>query len=134
MKNESSTISNAQSVLKLVALNYNLRVADLKSGKSVKGTRLPRTMAAYLLRKHFMFSLPEIARHLSCKDIDVHNLLIKASSEKSDNPEFNRIVDLIEPLITIRSTEPANEYCFFFTTPENRKVEISVRVSSGTAL
>ena len=50
----------ADGVLKLVALTFGLKIADLKSNKRARNLSEPRQICMYLLRKHLMMSLPEI--------------------------------------------------------------------------
>lgn len=55
-------------ILKLVALQFNVRTTDLKSDKRVRKLSLPRQICMYLLRKHLVMSYPEIGKFMGGKD------------------------------------------------------------------
>ncbi len=57
-----------EAILKLVALQFNIRVVDLKSSKRTRDLTMPRQICMYLLRRHLVMSYPEIGRFLGGKD------------------------------------------------------------------
>jgi len=71
-KNRDITIEEIQ---KVVAVNFNVKVADLKSPKRLKILVLPRQIAMYLARQLTSCSYPEIGERFGGKD---HSTIIHA--------------------------------------------------------
>jgi chromosomal replication initiator protein len=90
---------NADAILKLVAFNFGLKIADLKSDKRARNLSEPRQVCMYLLRKHLMMSLPEIGRFMGGKHHTtvLHGVNEIISRSKSD-PEIEMKISKIEGL------------------------------------
>ena len=89
-----------EAILKLVALQFNVRTTDLKSDKRVRKLSLPRQICMYLLRKHTMMSFPEIGKFMGGKDHTtvLHGVTKIAELLKTD-PEIEAVTTKIESLI-----------------------------------
>jgi chromosomal replication initiator protein len=87
-------------ILKLVALQFNVRTTDLKSDKRVRKLSFPRQICMYLLRKHLLMSFPEIGRFMGGKDHTtvLHGVSKIAEAQKNDPEVLNNITQ-IESLI-----------------------------------
>ena len=87
-------------ILKLVALQFNVRTTDLKSDKRVRKLSLPRQICMYLLRKHLLMSYPEIGRFMGGKD---HTTILHGVSKIAElqltDPEILNYTTMIESLI-----------------------------------
>jgi chromosomal replication initiator protein len=90
---------NADAILKLVAFNFGLKIADLKSDKRARNLSEPRQVCMYLLRKHLMMSLPEIGKFMGGKHHTtvLHGVNEVISRSKSD-PEIEMKISKIEGL------------------------------------
>lgn len=90
---------NAEAILKLVAFNFGLKIADLKSDKRARNLSEPRQVCMYLLRKHLMMSLPEIGRFMGGKHHTtvLHGVNEIISRSKTD-PEIESKISKIEGL------------------------------------
>ncbi|MFM8313987.1 MAG: chromosomal replication initiator protein DnaA [Deltaproteobacteria bacterium] len=89
----------ADGVLKLVALTFGLKIADLKSNKRARNLSEPRQICMYLLRKHLMMSLPEIGAFMG----DRHHTTIlhgvnEIISRSKTDPELEINISKIESL------------------------------------
>jgi chromosomal replication initiator protein len=87
-------------ILKLVALQFNVRTTDLKSDKRARKLSFPRQICMYLLRKHLLMSFPEIGRFMGGKDHTtiLHGVSKIAELQKNDPDVLNHISQ-IEGLI-----------------------------------
>ncbi len=86
-------------ILKLVALTFGLKIADLKSDKRSRNLSEPRQICMYLLRKHLMMSLPEIGtfmgnRHHTTILHGVNEIIIRSKAD----PELESNISKIESL------------------------------------
>jgi chromosomal replication initiator protein len=90
----------ADGILKLVALQFNLRTVDLKSDKRIRKLTLPRQICMYLLRKHLLMSYPEIGKFMGGKDHTtvLHGVSKIAELQRTD-PEILNYTTTIESLI-----------------------------------
>jgi chromosomal replication initiator protein len=90
----------ADAILKLVALQFNVRTTDLKSDKRVRKLSFPRQVCMYLLRKHLLMSFPEIGRFMGGKD---HTTVLHAVSKIAElqrvDPDVLTHITAIEGLI-----------------------------------
>jgi chromosomal replication initiator protein len=64
-----------ESIQKLVADHFNLKIADLKSPRRLKVLTVPRQIAMYLCRKHVKSSFPELGMKFGGKD---HSTVVHA--------------------------------------------------------
>lgn len=87
-------------ILKLVALQFNVRTTDIRSDKRVRKLSLPRQICMYLLRKHLLMSYPEIGKFMGGKDHTtvLHGVTKIAELQKTD-PEILNYTTTIEGLI-----------------------------------
>ena len=90
----------ADGILKLVALQFNVRTSDIKSDKRVRKLTLPRQICMYLLRKHLLMSYPEIGKFMGGKDHStiMHGVTKIAELQRTD-PEILNYTTTIESLI-----------------------------------
>lgn len=90
----------ADAILKLVALQFNVRTTDIKSEKRVRKLSFPRQICMYLLRKHLLMSFPEIGRFMGGKDHTtvLHGVSKIAEMQKND-PDVLTHITTIESLI-----------------------------------
>lgn len=90
----------ADGILKLVALQFNVRTADLKSDKRIRKLSMPRQICMYLLRKHLLMSYPEIGKFMGGKDHTtiLHGVSKIAERQRTDSEILNYITT-IESLI-----------------------------------
>lgn len=87
-------------IMKLVALQFNIRVSELKSSKRVRKLSLPRQICMYLLRKHLLMSYPEIGKFLGGKDhTTVLHGVNKINEMQRADPEVLSYINAIESLI-----------------------------------
>jgi len=89
-----------EGILKLVALQFNVRTTDLKSDKRARKLSGPRQICMYLLRKHLLMSFPEIGKFIGGKDHTtvMHGVSKVAELLKTDAEILNYITT-IESLI-----------------------------------
>jgi chromosomal replication initiator protein len=64
-----------ESIQKLVADHFNLKISDLKSPRRLKVLTVPRQIAMYLCRKHVKSSFPELGMKFGGKD---HSTVVHA--------------------------------------------------------
>ncbi len=90
----------AEGILKLVALQFNLTTAELKSDKRIRKLSLPRQICMYLLRKHKLMSYPAIGKFMGGKDHTtiLHGVAHVAELLKTD-PEIQSYTTSIENLL-----------------------------------
>ncbi|HSF18687.1 MAG TPA: chromosomal replication initiator protein DnaA [Vicinamibacteria bacterium] len=81
------------SIQKVVAHHYHLRIADLKARNNAKSVALPRQVAMYLAKSLTKFSLPDIGKAFGGKH---HSTVIhsvrKVNLLRNTDPEFDRVV------------------------------------------
>jgi chromosomal replication initiator protein len=97
-KNRHFTIPN---IIKIVAVYYGLKVADIKSKRRTRDISEPRQIAMFLCREHTKSSLPEIGRQFGGKDhttvIFSHKKISKTIKEnKGLQSSILEIIDIIE--------------------------------------
>ena len=89
-----STAATVESIQKLVANHYNLRVTELKSKNNSQLIALPRQIAMYLCKSMTECSFPEIGKRFGGKH---HSTVIhavnKIEQKRSKEKEFDRLVD-----------------------------------------
>lgn len=92
MNIESST-KNVESIIKQVALKFDLKVSDLKSDKRTQEISKPRQIAMYLSREATGLSFPVIAEHFGGKN---HTTVIQAHKKTQEwidkDPEIRQTV------------------------------------------
>jgi chromosomal replication initiator protein len=87
-------------ILKLVALQFNLRTTDIRSEKRTRKLSVPRQICMYLMRRHLLMSYPEIGKFMGGKDHTtiLHGVQRIGELMKSD-PEILKATTTIESLI-----------------------------------
>lgn len=90
----------ADAILKLVALQFNLRTTDIRSEKRTRKLSVPRQICMYLMRRHLLMSYPEIGKFMGGKDHTtiLHGVQRIGDLMKSD-PEILKATTTIESLI-----------------------------------
>lgn len=88
------------SILKLVALQFNVKTTDIRSDKRIRKLSFPRQICMYLLRKHLLLSYPEIAKFMGRKDhTTVIYAVTKIAALQKNDPEVIKHITTIEGLI-----------------------------------
>jgi chromosomal replication initiator protein len=83
-----------ESIQKLVANHYNLKVTELKSKNNSQQISFPRQVAMYLCKRMTESSLPEIGRRFGGKHHStVIHAIQKIEKKRSNEKEFDRLVD-----------------------------------------
>lgn len=72
---DRSRAMTIESIQKLVADHYNVKISDLKSPRRLKVITVPRQIAMYLCRKHVKSSFPELGLKFGGKD---HSTVVHA--------------------------------------------------------
>lgn len=80
-----------ESIQKLVADHFNLKIADLKSPRRLKVLTVPRQIAMFLCRKHVKSSFPELGMKFGGKD---HSTVVHA---------VQKIEKLLQKDLTLRN-------------------------------
>ncbi len=90
----------ADAILKLVALQFNIRTTDIRSDKRNKKISVPRQICMYLMRRHLLMSYPEIGKFMGGKD---HTTILHGVQRIGDllrtDPEILKATTTIESLI-----------------------------------
>ncbi len=90
---------SADGILKIVALNFSLKVTDLKSEKRTRKMTIPRQICMYLMRKHLLLSYPEIGKLMGGKDhTTVMHAVSKIAEIQRTDPEIFDNINKIETL------------------------------------
>jgi len=90
---ESPAIT-VESIQKLVANHYNLKVTELKSKNNSQQISFPRQVAMYLCKRMTDSSLPEIGRRFGGKHHStVIHAIQKIDHKRSNEKEFDRLVE-----------------------------------------
>jgi chromosomal replication initiator protein len=91
---EESPAATVESIQKLVANHYGLKVGELKAKTNSHQIAHPRQLAMYLCKKLTSCSLPEIGRRFGGKH---HSTVLyavqKVDRMRSDDSDFDRLVD-----------------------------------------
>jgi chromosomal replication initiator protein len=96
---ESPAIT-VESIQKLVANHYNLKVTELKSKNNSQQISFPRQIAMYLCKRMTELSLPEIGRRFGGKHHStVIHAIQKIEKKRSNEREFDRLVDTFVQLL-----------------------------------
>ena len=96
---ESPTIT-VESIQKLVANHYNLKVTELKSKNNSQQIAFPRQVAMYLCKRMTESSLPEIGRRFGGKHHStVIHAIQKIEKKRSNEKEFDKLVDSFVQLL-----------------------------------
>lgn len=82
---------SVESIQKMVADHYNLKISDLKSPRRLKVLTVPRQIAMWLCRKHVKSSFPELGMKFGGKD---HSTVVHA---------VQKIDRLLEKDLTLRN-------------------------------
>jgi chromosomal replication initiator protein len=89
-----------ESIQKLVANHYNLKVTELKSKNNSQQISFPRQVAMYLCKRITETSLPEIGRRFGGKHHStVIHAIQKIEQKRSTDREFDRLVDSFVQLL-----------------------------------
>jgi chromosomal replication initiator protein len=91
---EESPTMTAESIQKLVANFYNLKVSDLKTKNNSQQIALPRQIAMYLCKKLTHCSLPDIGRRFGGKHHStVIHAIQKIEKKRLAENDFDKLVD-----------------------------------------
>jgi len=94
---EKTRILTAEGIQKTVANFFNLKIAELKSGKKHKQIALPRQIAMYLTRKHTNSSFPDIGEKFGGKDhTTVLHACRKIEEKMKTDPSLKNTVESLE--------------------------------------
>lgn len=89
-----------EAILKLVALQFNLRTTDIRSDKRTRKLSVPRQICMYLMRRHLLMSYPEIGKFMGGKD---HTTILHGVTRIGEllrtDPEILKATTTIESLI-----------------------------------
>ncbi len=95
---------NVESIQKLVAEHYNIKVSDLKSPRRLKTLTGPRQIAMYLCRKHVGSSFPELGMKFGGKD---HSTVVHAVQKIErllvENIPLQQEISSLEKILQIES-------------------------------
>ncbi len=92
-----------EGILKLVALEFNVKASELKSNNRIRKLTIPRQIAMYLLRKHLLLSFPEIGRILGGKN---HTTVLYGVSKVAELYQYKtRNSDVLSLIKRIHSIE-----------------------------
>ena len=95
-----STAVTVESIQKLVANHFNLKVAELKSKNNSHQISFPRQVAMYLCKRMTESSLPEIGRRFGGKHHStVIHAIQKIERKRSDEKDFDRLVETFVQLL-----------------------------------
>jgi len=87
-------------ILKIVALQFEVKSGDLKADKRTRNLTMPRHICWYLLRKHRGMSYPQIAEYFGGKD---HTTVIhgvnRITALLKNDPEILKHINAIEGLL-----------------------------------
>ncbi|HGE72488.1 TPA: hypothetical protein ENX78_16725 [Candidatus Poribacteria bacterium] len=84
----------AESIKKVVAKHFNVRLSDIKSDKRTKPLTLPRHVAMYLCRRLTKLSLIDIGRDFGKKDhTTVMHACDKIEEAIQNDPGFERTIE-----------------------------------------
>jgi len=90
----------ADAILKLVALQFNVKTHDLKSTGRTRKLSIPRQISMYLMRKYLLMSYPEIGKFMGGKDhTTVLHGVSKVAVMLKEDPEVLNATMTIEGLI-----------------------------------
>ncbi|HZN54540.1 MAG TPA: chromosomal replication initiator protein DnaA [Candidatus Polarisedimenticolaceae bacterium] len=96
---ESAAVT-VESIQKLVANHYNLRVAELKSKNNSQQIAFPRQIAMYLCKHMTECSLPEIGKRFGGKHHStVIHAIQKIEHKRTREKDFDRLVDSFVQLL-----------------------------------
>jgi chromosomal replication initiator protein len=96
---ESAAIT-VESIQKLVANHYNLKVTELKSKNNSQQISFPRQVAMYLCKRMTESSLPEIGRRFGGKHHStVIHAIQKIEKKRTNDKEFDRLVESFVQLL-----------------------------------
>jgi len=83
-----------ESIQKLVANHFNLKVTELKSKNNSQQISFPRQVAMYLCKQMTECSLPEIGKRFGGKHHStVIHAIQKIENKRSKEKEFERLLD-----------------------------------------
>jgi len=93
---------SVESIQKVVANFFNLKVSDLKSHRKVKLIALPRQISMYLTRMHTNLSYPEIGNKFGGKD---HSTVIhavrKIEKKMEEDPSLKSTIDTLKKSLSL---------------------------------
>jgi chromosomal replication initiator protein len=96
---ESPAIT-VESIQKLVANHFNLKVTELKSKNNSQQISFPRQVAMYLCKRMTGSSLPEIGRRFGGKHHStVIHAIQKIEKKRSVEKDFDRLMDSFAQLL-----------------------------------
>jgi chromosomal replication initiator protein len=91
-----------ETIQKLVADHYNIKLTELKSARRLKTLTGPRQIAMYLCRKHVKSSFPELGLKFGGKDHStVVHAVQKVTKRLSEDPSFRKEVDSLEKILLV---------------------------------
>lgn len=99
---DTSRHLTVESIQKLVADHYHIKLAELKSSRRLKTLTGPRQIAMYLCRKYVKSSFPELGLKFGGKDHStVVHAVQKIEKKISEDPGFKKEVDSLEKILLI---------------------------------
>ncbi len=99
---DNSRHLTVESIQKLVADHYHIKLAELKSSRRLKTLTGPRQIAMYLCRKYVKSSFPELGLKFGGKDHStVVHAVQKIEKKISEDPSFKKEVDSLEKILLI---------------------------------
>ncbi len=100
--NKHTAVCSVDSIQKLVADHFKLKISDLKSPRRMRSIVVPRQIAMFLCKKHAGSSFPEIGEKFGGKD---HTTAIhavrKIEAEIIKNPKIKDDVEFLEKRLTL---------------------------------
>lgn len=91
---EESTGVSIETIQKVVAQQYRLKVSDLKSKNNSRSIAMPRQVAMYLCKSMTKSSLPEIGREFGGKHhTTVLHSINKITAMIEHDPDFHRLIN-----------------------------------------
>lgn len=94
---DQSVVCSIESVQKLVADYYQIKVSELKSARRIRSLVEPRQMAMYICKKHLQASFPEIGQKFGGKDhTTVMHACRKIEEHLPKNPKMRDDLNFFE--------------------------------------
>ncbi len=100
--NKNTAVCSIDSIQKLVADHFKLKIVELKSARRMKSLVIPRQIAMYLCKKHAGASFPEIGEKFGGKDhTTVMHAFRKIEAALLTNPRIKDDVEVLEKRLTV---------------------------------
>lgn len=99
---ERNRLLSVETIQKMVADHYHIKISDLKSARRLKTLAFPRQIAMYLCRKHVKSSFPELGIKFGGKD---HSTVVHAVQKierlLSNDPSLKSEISSLEKILQI---------------------------------